>query len=190
MKTSASRPIKSRPTIKARHPYGAPPTCHPDRKHQSNGLCRSCYTVARRRGEVGPRTPAACHPDRPAYAKGQCAPCYETEKLVARQANWDEARWARFRAQANRRAARYEFRQFGITEEDYDRMLAEQDGLCAICRQPEPEGRRLHVDHDHDTDEVCGLLCGPCNRGIGMLGEDPVVIEAALAYVRARKGAA
>lgn len=56
-------------------------------------------------------------------------------------------------------------RVYGITIEDYDRMLEEQGGLCAICRNP-PITYRLAVDHDHDTGAVRGLLCPPCNRAL------------------------
>lgn len=80
--------------------------------------------------------------------------------------------------------------RYGITPEDYDRMLAEQGGGCAICGVTEPgETRRYFaVDHEHsDTGPVRGLLCGPCNRAIGLLGDDPDRIEAAAAYLRARQ---
>src|SRR5262245_55114238 len=42
-------------------------------------------------------------------------------------------------------------RKYGITIEQYDLMLAAQNGVCAICGKPRPEGRTLHVDHDHET---------------------------------------
>lgn len=58
--------------------------------------------------------------------------------------------------------------RYGITSEDYDRMLAEQMGLCRICRRP-PKTVRLHVDHDHDTGEIRGLLCPTCNQNIEWL---------------------
>jgi hypothetical protein len=53
----------------------------------------------------------------------------------------------------------------GFTAEDYDRLLAAQGGGCAICKAP-PKTRRLHVDHDHKTGAVRGLLCHRCNRGL------------------------
>src|SRR5438094_9480440 len=54
-------------------------------------------------------------------------------------------------------------RKFGISLEQYEEMLAKQGGVCAICGAPPPEGTSLHVDHDHETGEVRGLLCFPCN---------------------------
>lgn len=54
---------------------------------------------------------------------------------------------------------------YGITTEEYDRMLAEQGGSCAICDR-EPKKRRLSVDHDHSTGKVRGLLCTPCRSSI------------------------
>lgn len=71
---------------------------------------------------------------------------------------------------ANRRNA---LKKYGITPEDYDRMLKEQGG-CAICGATEPGGRgkNFHVDHCHSTGRVRGLLCHHCNVGIGMLREN------------------
>lgn len=59
------------------------------------------------------------------------------------------------------RARRYR-RLYDISVEDYDKMLAFQDGVCAICGRP-PKTLRLSVDHDHKTGEVRGLLCYTCN---------------------------
>lgn len=55
-----------------------------------------------------------------------------------------------------------------LTEADYDRMLKQQKGRCAICRRP-PRTRRLDVDHDHKTGRIRGLLCSNCNRFFGRL---------------------
>jgi hypothetical protein len=54
-------------------------------------------------------------------------------------------------------------RKYGISIRQYDEMLALQLGVCAICHFP-PKSRRLHVDHDHATKRVRGLLCFTCNR--------------------------
>lgn len=75
--------------------------------------------------------------------------------------------------------------KFGITPEQYDAMLASQDGKCAICSSDNPggRGRYFHVDHDHSTGRIRGLLCHGCNTGIGLLRDDPSILSAALAYL-------
>ncbi len=74
---------------------------------------------------------------------------------------------------------------YGMTEVEYAALLARQDGRCAICRAPatEAKGARLDVDHDHASGLVRGLLCGPCNRGIGNLGDDAARLRAAAEYL-------
>lgn len=57
-------------------------------------------------------------------------------------------------------------RRFGLTPPDYARILLSQNGACAICRRV-PTNHALHVDHDHRTKEIRGLLCHRCNRGLG-----------------------
>src|SRR5438876_769789 len=55
---------------------------------------------------------------------------------------------------------------YGITIEDYERMFLECNGVCPICLDPEPNGRRLAVDHNHKTGQIRGLLCSGCNHGL------------------------
>lgn len=80
---------------------------------------------------------------------------------------------------------------YGVSLEQYEDMLVQQDGKCAICRNPPRGGNhvshRLHVDHDHTTGRIRGLLCHQCNTGIGFLGESPDRLIAAATYVRERK---
>jgi hypothetical protein len=57
-------------------------------------------------------------------------------------------------------------KRYGITPEDYDRMLKKQRGRCAICGKP-PKKNRLAVDHCHNTNKIRGLLCAACNRTLG-----------------------
>jgi Recombination endonuclease VII len=77
---------------------------------------------------------------------------------------------------------------YGLSKEDYRRLLAAQNGLCAVCDE-KPE-RRLCVDHCHATGEVRGLLCGNCNTAIGLLADDPERMLAAARYVRRGRRAA
>ena len=60
------------------------------------------------------------------------------------------------------RASKYR-RAYGITIEQYDKMFAMQDGVCALCGKP-PGKTRLHVDHCHESKRVRGLLCAYCNQ--------------------------
>ncbi len=75
---------------------------------------------------------------------------------------------------------------YGLTQEDFDRMMAKQGGVCAVCRQP-PNSERfkyLSVDHDHGTGKVRELLCTRCNMMIGQAKENPAVLIAAAEYLR------
>lgn len=75
---------------------------------------------------------------------------------------------------------------YGITMQEYRRLWLKQSGVCAICKLPErtQRNRLLTIDHDHETGHIRGLLCSQCNRAVGLLQDDPKVIEAAAAYVR------
>jgi hypothetical protein len=75
--------------------------------------------------------------------------------------------------------------KYGMTPEDYDALLARQNGACAICRTR--PGRRLGVDHCHATSTVRGLLCHGCNLGIGAFKDQPTSLRAAAAYVEAAR---
>ena len=75
-------------------------------------------------------------------------------------------------------------RKYGMTLEDYDRLLEQQGGGCAVCGRPPREDISLHVDHDHDTGHIRGILCFRCNNGIGDFGHDLALLEAAAAYLR------
>ncbi len=74
-------------------------------------------------------------------------------------------------------------RKFGITLEQYEEMFKSQGGVCAICGRPPSEKYSLHVDHDHFTGKIRGLVCFPCNEGLGLFQDDPYLLEAAIAYL-------
>jgi len=72
---------------------------------------------------------------------------------------------------------------FGVAE--YERMLAAQNGVCAICAKPygSKNGYRLAVDHCHTTRTIRALLCNNCNNGLGRFKDDPVRLRKAAEYV-------
>lgn len=73
-------------------------------------------------------------------------------------------------------------RRYGITEEDFQRMLEEQGGGCAICGLVQHD-KPLHVDHDHNTGAVRGLLCLPCNTMLGKARDNINILSKAINYL-------
>ena len=69
--------------------------------------------------------------------------------------------------------------KYGIGTADFDRLVAAQGGSCPICRKR----RAVHVDHEHGTRIVRGILCELCNGGLGQFKDDPRRIAAAIVYV-------
>jgi len=76
-------------------------------------------------------------------------------------------------------------RNFGLSRQEYEQLLLMQGRACAICRwQPHQDGRQhLHVDHDHETGRVRGLLCTGCNTMLGRMGDDPALFARAISYL-------
>ena len=90
------------------------------------------------------------------------------------------------------RARAYNLRRnYKLTHEQYEAMAQSQGYACAICGKhvsamPVHSNQLgyLHVDHDHKTGVVRGLLCNPCNAALGLLRDDCTVVHALLAYLQ------
>ncbi len=66
--------------------------------------------------------------------------------------------------------------KYGITTQEYDRMLEVQGHRCVLCKRHESEfPKKLAVDHDHKTGRVRGLLCTNCNVYLGHIKDNPNV---------------
>ena len=72
-------------------------------------------------------------------------------------------------------------RTYGLTPEAYNQLLESQDDRCAICQGAPTQ--KMHVDHDHETGEVRGILCLHCNVALGNLKESVELIDRARAYL-------
>jgi hypothetical protein len=105
------------------------------------------------------------------------------EKAKAIVAKYQKADRERY-LENNRRA---KMRQvYGISIEEYDRMLAAQGGRCAICKTDKPNGpskKYFAVDHCHQTQKNRGLLCCHCNFMIGHSKDDVTVLASAIKYL-------
>lgn len=82
---------------------------------------------------------------------------------------------------------RYYEKSYGITEQEYNRLVEFQQNGCAICKLPCKTHDRLSVDHDHDTGQVRGLLCQKCNTAIAMLNENEDLFWNVLEYFKKHK---
>jgi len=168
------RGVTINPVVRTRDRNG-PLTCTVagcDAEVKAKGLCKMHYARLLRHGHV--KTTRRTQPVKACtvpgcsnhlYAKGMCNQHY---------------------LRSTRNTQRY-----GLSLDDLDRMAADQDNCCAICRGDQTRtdwrsGKKndLVVDHCHSTNLVRSLLCDPCNRAIGLLGDDPERLEAAAAYIR------
>ena len=75
-------------------------------------------------------------------------------------------------------------RMFNITPEDWELKASAQKYKCAICKKECITGKRLAVDHDHETGKIRDLLCGNCNQGLGKFKDSPQLLDEAAEYLR------
>ena len=135
--------------------------------------------------------------------RGDCKSCFKArakaryplvrEQSIERARKWREDNIERFRENQRRMRANPEFkeraraghlqRKYGLSLAEYESISALQGDCCAICRRVPTEGHSLHIDHDHDTGRIRGLLCFCCNNALGDFDDDPSVLRAALRYL-------
>lgn len=144
------------------------------------GMCRQVKTYDR-------FSPRAYAPDGTRLYKSVCKDC-----CASRARQWCQDNRARHADTVHAAKLR---NSYGMIPGDYGRLLAEQNGVCAICGKDEPDshGRtgtkfRLSVDHCHATGRVRGLLCNRCNRAIGLLGDNVELLERAIRYLKSGSG--
>lgn len=75
-------------------------------------------------------------------------------------------------------------KKYGLTTEQYNKLVELQLGGCAICKQPCKVKDKLSVDHNHETNKIRGLLCQNCNVALGLLKEDENIIWNLLDYLK------
>lgn len=81
---------------------------------------------------------------------------------------YDRQRWAKY---ALTYKNHYLKKKYGITSEQFEAMIVQQNGCCQICGKRFVNSKSIHVDHNHRTGKVRSLLCGKCNSGLGYFGE-------------------
>jgi hypothetical protein len=173
-------------------------------RRMADGLARYCKECFRRRSKASYRRRMAEQgrqvrerPDVPAHAK-YCPKCRQVKDLSCFGSNRAEksgratyckpchnAAMAAMKAKKYGSVRGYHLeRRYGMTEQQVAELSSGQGGYCMICLRR----RSLHVDHDHGSGEVRGLLCFPCNGGLGQFKDDPTVMRAAVDYLEGRLG--
>src|SRR5271166_6272451 len=112
----------------------------------------------------------------------------DPEKFRRMQREWYERRKQKDPEKFRRMQRKYKLkRYYRLTEEQYQVLLQAQNYICAICGIEEWEcmgnGRKLHVDHCHETKRNRGLLCQKCNTGIGQFNHDIKRLQLAIDYL-------
>lgn len=106
----------------------------------------------------------------------RCKPCTEANRLYEVEHG------------GSRRATRRKHGCEDISEQDCKALLKKQGGKCAICRKELVwPSKGTHVDHNHKTGRVRGVLCNNCNRGLGSFQDDPEILTSAARYARKHK---
>lgn len=136
-------------------------------------------------GETKPTDGFSLRSDTGRY-RSACKDCHN-------KANLDRYYTNETTKEAHRKASRkHSLKKYGLTQEQYDKMYAEQDGRCAICSceiSHTSEDRYLSscVDHNHKTGKVRGLLCWDCNVGLGKFFDNPEIIRNAISYLQSTR---
>ena len=169
-------------------------------KNTANGLsywCKTCQAAGQKKryAELPEKARAksakwaAEHPEAVRASKAKHRKKHP-EKNRAHARKW----YAEHRDEINARKRNYRaehlddirlLQRYNITSRDYDKLLAAQNGRCAICRKP-PNGRRLSVDHDHVTGKVRGLLCQKCNAILGLADDSIAILIEATEYLNSK----
>lgn len=132
------------------------------------------------------------------YEGAPCRTCGDTTRYVSSKtcracniASSTAYRVALSEEERRRRARIGNLRRYKLTPEQYEAMFAAQGRACAICGTQSPAHKnKWHVDHDHETGAVRGILCGHCNAGLGYFRDSYLSLVGAFNYLyRANNGA-
>lgn len=130
-----------------------------------------------------------------------CRACWVARQKAyqIKDPNWREKRQLRSKAyrenldpEVKRKRARdtrcrYIRKTFGISLDQYEEMVLERNGCCDICKSGTKGMGTLHIDHCHKTGMVRGLLCMNCNVSLGLMYDDPEIMENAIKYIQNSK---
>ncbi len=73
--------------------------------------------------------------------------------------------------------------RYRLDDKAYEALLQSQDYSCGVCTKPLSDVKKIAIDHCHETGDIRGILCSPCNVAIGMLGDNISGLQKAIKYL-------
>lgn len=149
----------------------------PSQAAKGRSWCRDCQNEHRKnlRSGITPKRPIST-----------CQHCGKPIDSMRRHARWcspscSAKGWRE--ANPGRHRDLYIRSTYRVESSVIEQLFSAQGRRCAICGSEDPRGKGWHIDHCHSTGSVRGVLCGPCNQGIGQLGDSVVRLKQAIAYL-------
>ena len=137
-------------------------------------LCRKCSTIK-------PHSEFVKTTWTKTGVTANCKLCRSAYQKQRREKNYEAVRQTEINNHKKNRLRN----NYGITNEDYELMLSQQNNSCAICGKHKDSFKiALAVDHDHATGNVRGLLCSKCNVGLGHFNDEVGLLEKAILYLK------
>ena len=156
--------------------------------YMSDGSCENCYKNYQKKwrkdhpykNKIPSNTPCAICGFNERYNNGDCKECakkradiYHAKRLSAEDGQ-EYQKHKSFQARLTK---------YKLTKEEYEIMLANQNGLCDICHK----AKATHIDHDHQTGIVRGILCPACNLSLGGFRDSIDNLKSAVIYLEKNK---
>jgi hypothetical protein len=167
-------------SVKTRDAFPA----HAGTRDKRQTYCRDCFAELYR--ERRAREGQVTRPPQVSAGHKFCRGCAQVKPLAEWAPRAKAANGYQFRCREcmqKRDRERHLAMSYGLTSEGVAELLSQQNGVCIIClRAP-----AVHIDHDHTTGEVRGMLCFRCNAALGQLGDDVDRVRRAADYLQGRK---
>jgi len=147
-------------------------SCGHGLKVYANGICRSCYEKMLRLKN-------------PEYAERQRANCRDWTNRNSKKKSDSDKKWRselspKRKKELAERARALE-KNYDMSMDEYQYLIDLQSGICAICHTH--SSRALQVDHNHSDGTIRGLLCGNCNKALGLVHDEPSILRAMVLYL-------
>jgi len=141
------------------------------------------FTLENTYARNGTRSCRACHKNR---SKSWTKTHPSTRTISSRKYNnSDKRRKVSQKFNTTVKRINSNLKKYGITYTEYEQIFKSQNSLCAICeKEIYLRGKLTHVDHDHKTGKVRGILCLWCNNVLGYCNDNIFILEKAISYVK------